>query len=33
MDFFLISVLPPIIVLASLAIVFAWGAYGKEKGE
>jgi len=32
MEFFLISVFPPIIVIASLAVVFAWGAFGKEKG-
>lgn len=31
MDFLFISVLPPVIVLASLAVVFAWGALGKER--
>ncbi|WP_376745640.1 cytochrome bd oxidase small subunit CydS [Paenibacillus sedimenti] len=31
MEFILIMVLPPILVAASLTVVFAWGWMGKER--
>jgi hypothetical protein len=30
MQFFLIMIAPPLIVLVSLAVLFFWGAKGKE---
>lgn len=33
MEFILIIVMPPILVLASVAVVFVWGAVGKEHIE
>ncbi|WP_397369720.1 cytochrome bd oxidase small subunit CydS [Paenibacillus anseongensis] len=31
MEFLLTMILPPIIVIASLAVVFGWGRMGKER--
>ncbi|MFC3844280.1 MULTISPECIES: cytochrome bd oxidase small subunit CydS [Paenibacillus] len=31
MEFILIMMLPPIIVIASLVVVFGWGWMGKER--
>ncbi|MHA7746076.1 MULTISPECIES: cytochrome bd oxidase small subunit CydS [Paenibacillus] len=31
MEFILIMILPPIIVIASLTVVFGWGRMGKER--
>lgn len=33
MEFILIIVMPPILVLASMAVLFIWGAMGKEHLE
>ncbi|GAA0361179.1 cytochrome bd oxidase small subunit CydS [Bacillus horti] len=31
MDFFLIMIAPPLVLFFSVALLFIWGAYGKEK--